>query len=332
MLIPTDETVRTDSIDFKRMAADAMAAGFNPLTVLRAGAAAGYGVSKQVTSYAEQSASALGGSFTSFAVPSYAASPSSDLGYAVEPASLDHGGQAQRNGSYWNADGTPKRGVIDGVDWDQVWRNNPSGESNHGDSVHDRSSRDHAAEIEYQFAVEQLRRQLDGVITDDGRVVGTRKAPTGGTMLNPISYTGAPAVRGVPVSAGAPGQSYGPAGEGFQPKQVYQTDKLPNVVAGNTMHYILPGIGWEELGGATRGEVWETIYGEEGPHSWMLSTPKFVNDVIHNFNRLDSWAANNVRPGGAWSSTPNGKPRYRSSDQGGGVSYDGGMTWQPLPP
>lgn len=323
MFVPTDQTVRSDSIDFKRMAADAMAAGFNPLTVLRAGAAAGYGISTQVTSYAEQSATSMGGSFTSMS------SASPDYGYAVDPAYLDHGGQTQRNASYWNADGTAKRGVIDGVDWDQVWANNPSGETNHGDSVHDRSSRNHSAEIEYQFAVEQLVRQLDGVVTDGGRIVPGRKAPSAGGMLNPISYTGAPGMRGAPVRSGAPGQSYGPVGEGFQPKQAYQVDKLPKVVTGNTMHYILPGIGWEELGGTTRGEEWETIYGE-GPWSFVMSTPKWANDALHNWNRLDSWAANNVRPGGAWSSTPT--PRYRPTSQGGGVSYDGGMTWQPLPP
>jgi hypothetical protein len=59
-----DVTKVTSSIDFKRLVADAEAAGFNPLTVLRAGAAAGYGVTKQTVTYDPISGAGAAGSFT----------------------------------------------------------------------------------------------------------------------------------------------------------------------------------------------------------------------------------------------------------------------------
>lgn len=244
----TDVTEVTSSIDFRRLVADAEAAGFNPLTALRAGAAAGYGVTRQSVTYDPLSGSGAAGSFTS---------PVEAQGGDTRPVRSDSGGFTSAPVSELPADS----------DW-----------FGPAMSVTGRNSR-FEAESEYNIAMAQLRMR-------QGRLAS--EAAQAGGLFSPISYTGAPGVVGVPAKSGKLVKDK--SGQGFQPAQIYEDDKIPAVITGDTTHWVLPGVSWEERGGTTRGNEWETIYGDDTPGSFVLSTLKFFDDVGHNVRR--AWDAN----------------------------------------
>jgi hypothetical protein len=319
LAVPTDVT--TTSFDLRRMNAEAIAAGFNPLTVLRNGGAAGFATS---TTRYEQ---VPGGSFTQKPPepsrpdplprppqPSRPApvvmgepAPGRALPVAARPGGRGTGGDFYESFRPWfnqlKAEGF-------GGDWNAFVRGHivpEFGSSEASPGEWERAS-------EQAIAASQLRMRNRGtgnVVTDDGVVIRTRPGragPSAGGMLNPIAVTGSTVVR--PGRAAIPGTPNVPASfierPGFQPHQVYQTDKLPNVIEGSTFHPLAWGLTWEETGGNSRGETWETVYGDDNMFGWALQAPKFIQDVGTNFNRLDRWAARNVQPGGSWSSTPGG--------------------------
>lgn len=79
------ETTTTNTIDFVQMRADAEKAGFNPLAVLRAGAAAGYGTTRTIgpaLSFGDRMADA--GSIFGSAVASWSYDPNANARWELE--------------------------------------------------------------------------------------------------------------------------------------------------------------------------------------------------------------------------------------------------------
>lgn len=275
------EDVITTSLDLRRMVQEAEAAGFNPLSVLRNGGAAGF--MTQRTQYADQTASQSG----SFTAPSTSTPVSGGDGYSAPSGSVP---------VYSEQTGLPGGGRLLGyrLPGQSAREYVPFDHQSGGVNA---EAYDYATEAsEFNIAVHQLRMRTGEVITDDGVHIRTRGAvPQSGGMFNPITYGAAAAVGTQAVAATAaaqptvraqrgwvPGTPYIER-EGFQERQVYQTDKLPNVIDSDTVHWLLPGVPFYEQGGATRGETWETTHGEGGGE--ILALPKTLADVGYTFRR-----------------------------------------------
>lgn len=265
------------------MADEAMAAGFNPLTVLRSGLGAGF--STQRTEYGV----VAGGSFTQDAPLGHSdpiPQPVSS-GYMFDP-STGFGGYDPDNGSLdderafdaWaraTGAGAPTRDGYNAV----------GGSS-------EPATLEYMPDSEFNIAVHQLRLRNKGtgnVVTDDGVVISTKKGvgqhtykgvPTAGGMLNPITYTRPTAIGGVPA------KPKGKLKPGQQADQIWDKDKLPSVVQSSTFHEMFPGVYWEESGGSTRGDTWDNIYGDDGPKLPLIL--KNLNDIGLNVRR--AWDAN----------------------------------------
>lgn len=107
----------------------------------------------------------------------------------------------------------------------------------------------------------------------------------GGTPIavpanNGGSGSGSPRVRTATTTKPEPKMK-----DGFQQSQIWDKDKQPNVIKDSTFHYLLPGVTWEEQGGTTRVEMFETGYGEDAPGTQLLGLPKFLNDLGWNYQR-----------------------------------------------
>ncbi|SEQ49333.1 hypothetical protein SAMN05428969_3271 [Devosia sp. YR412] len=148
----------------------------------------------------------------------------------------------------------------------------------------------------------------NGIWTDQGRFVRTRPASEArgyhDSMVDVVAYSGgtpiaAPAVNGgagpatprvrtasSPAPKATPAKADKELPDQFQQEQIWDKDKQPRVIVDSTFHYILPGVTFEETGGTTRVEMFETGYGEDAPGTQMLGFPKFANDLGWNVQRL----------------------------------------------
>lgn len=272
------EQVISNSIDLMRLVADAEAAGFNPLTVLRNGGAAGYAVQRQPAAFG-------GGSFTS------TPEPMNDAAETAAPF-LQQAMPAPINGQYYTSNDAHLFGRND----------NPFNDGSA--SILDSGGGEWEAESEYNIAIAQARKRVPDVITDAGRVIPTRSA-----MFRPPTYTAPTKVmsngRGVAAAASPvmPSNTAKDIGEGKQAKQAYETDKLPNVVTRSTFHPLLPGIDWEETGGVTRGETFETGYSDFG--GTILAIPKLLNDIGWNTRRAWDHNMPTLQEVNSWLATTN---------------------------
>lgn len=245
--------VITSSLDLRRMVQEAEAAGFNPLSVLRNGGAAGFAT--QTTTYEPGVGS---GQFTSEPPASPVAPP---------PAPAVSAGA----------------GVQFFPEHDLIYSEKSGWGSLSGSSVSNERPGPWELESELNIAIHQLRQRTGALVTDDGKFV-----PTRGSLFEPVSYT-APAggVRsGQPSAAIKPADPVKDKSGKYQQSQVYQPDKISSVITESTFHPWLPGIEWEEVGGVTRGENGEIIYGDESPANVLFSWPKGLNDIGHNANRV----------------------------------------------
>lgn len=284
--------VITSSIDLKRMAEEATAAGFNPLSVLRSGLAAGW--ARQTTQYGE---TIVGGVLT----------PPDTGGPAAPPMPVgpyNPGGGKLVGGGYYEPDA--------GHAWDPnvVSQMTQQEQRNiFGGSSEPASSDPWSEESERNIAIHQARLRTGAVITDDGVYIPTRPdrgggggaravssgaggngVPSAGGPLAPLAYSASTVhvVPGLPrPRPGRPGSYSVPSGLGYQPHQLYEDDKLPNTVTSSTFHMLLPGIYWEESPGI-RGDTAENIAGDFWGN--LLMVPKNLHDFGLNARR--AWDAN----------------------------------------
>lgn len=276
-------------IDLKRLVADAEAAGFNPLTIIRNGGLPAYMIGMPAPG------------------PAYAPDELIEYGGGELDFRGGGGGGGSDMFSYMYYD-----------DW------NPA-EARRGAQ---------AQRLAYSAvtAVTGYHQQMVEVVRSAGGA--TIAAPSTGSVS-------APRVRTSPPAEAAPKVK-----EGFQLSQIWDKDKQPPVIMDSTFHYILPGVTWEEQGGTTRVEMFETGYGEDAPGTGLLGLPKFMNDLGHNWLRMGgamnrslfghdnipaAIAATAKRVAGEIAAQPTYKDQYgrttfqEPSDIGTGGS---GQTWQ----
>lgn len=228
-------------IDLKKLTADALASGYNPLTIIRNGGLAAY----------------------MLPVNPVATAPTELVEYGGGEITYEGGGGGGGGGgdffSYAYYD-----------DW------NPKADAKSGKALSDANRKANSPMVYYEQAVQMVR-----------EAGGTPVAIPQG---NGGSGPGSTRVR----TSTTPAPSEPKMKEGFQQAQIWDKDKQPNVIKDSTFHYILPGITWEELGGTTRGEFWETAYGEETPGAGLLGVPKYMNDIGHNWLRFGGWMNNGL--------------------------------------
>lgn len=222
-------------IDLKKMADDAFAAGFNPLTLMRNGAWQAYVI---------QPLGVNGQGYGSEYEGQYGGGELTDNPFG-------HGGGGGNEGGY---------GYYEDEGPDGVWT----------DGGKFRPTR---------AALEGYAQSMADVVRAAGGTPIQRPAVNGGTG------PGSPRVR-TQTAAEAVASASSKTKEGFQPTQVWDKSKQPNIVQGDTVHYIAPGVSFVEQGGGTRANVWEDIYGEDSPLVWLLQAPKFLDDVGYNVRRL----------------------------------------------
>lgn len=265
----------TTGLDLRRLVKESEAAGFNPLSVLRAGGAAGF-----MSQRNQYGITSVGGDFTPPAMGAPAPAPATPV-----PVS---------------SSGLPTWAYIDGTS--TLKSDNPAwAASQHGSSEDTYQGAD--SDTDLNIAIAQYRMRNPGqLITDQGRLVDTFAAAASPGRAGSASSSGSgmsaqgaggqrtAAAPGTAYAAdGKPGYTPGPPGrpyidrDGFQPRQLWKPDELPAVVNASTWHMILPGVYWEETAG-TRGETMETLYGD----SWgdLAIAPKALNDVGLNFRRM----------------------------------------------
>lgn len=248
-----NEVVIRNEIDLLKLVSEAEAAGFNPLTVLRNGGAAGYAVQRQPLVLS-------GGSFTSMPDPEAPVLPpvvNTPVVQEAQPMTA----------------------------WRSFLEQMVPGGGNTGD----------ASPGEWEMASEYAMARAQAAMGGKGATASKSNArPAGTYTLSAPAVTASNKVVAVPVGGARPASSPSKAPlkkdkSGFQPEQIYDDDKIPSVIESDTSHWLLPGVTWEEVGGTSRGETWEVLYGDDNPLSWMMVLPKFGNDVLHNLQRLNKW-------------------------------------------
>lgn len=289
-------TIRYE-IDFQKLRDNAEAAGFNPLTALRNGAASGFAVEhhpiNQMGSFGVGSAYAAtgggveygGGEFTSVQ------EPVSDLYDYYTPLPQGYDPAADAGNSLF---GMTAHESLPGMYY------GPSGLVRDGNQLSGPGNSDSETYSYVETDPAHMRKTATASISKSFAGHFATEAAAGRLGVGPakaiaaISGAGgigaAVSSGGKSVSASDKARATANGGVGKQAEQAYIPDEIPNVIEKSTFHWIMPGVSWEELGGTTRIETMETAYGEDAPGTWLLGVPKFLNDLGHNTRR--AWDAN----------------------------------------